>query len=66
MPRKAPTISIEVKAGDKYPGLDQAFAAAMPLMAHEIASTIQNLLAEGLLIIKDGKIIPNDERVKSK
>ena len=66
MPRKAPTISIEVKAGDKYASLDEAFNVALPLIAHDMATTIQKLLEQGLLISQNGKIIPSRERVKPK
>jgi hypothetical protein len=65
MPRKAPTISIEVKAGDKYASLDEAFNAALPLIAHDISGTIQKLIAQGLLINQNGKIVPSRERVKT-
>lgn len=66
MPRKAPEITVEEKAGDKFPSLEAAQRAALPGIASDLAETMRRLLAEGWLINENGRIIPNPEKVQRK
>jgi hypothetical protein len=58
MPKKAPIITIEEKPGDKYPSLEAAQQAALPLMSASLQAVIRDLLERGVLAEVNGKIIP--------
>ena len=49
-------------SGDKYPDLHTVQQLAKCSMVEYLASTISELLAKGLLVIKDGKVMPNTEK----
>lgn len=52
--------------GNKFPDLHAAQMNALPALASNLAATIQRLLADGLLVNENGKIIPNPERKNKK
>lgn len=60
--RKSPDIQIEEIEGDQFPDLESALQHVWKTAAPDIAEDIRRLLAEGLFVIVDGKIIPNPER----
>ena len=57
--RKSPTLQIEEISGDRYPDLETAQAAALPLLAVNLVSVIHDLLEREVLVKVNGKIIPN-------
>ncbi len=61
MPKRSPIIAIEEKPGNKFPSLEAAQLAALPLLSANLKSVIRDLLERGVLVIVDGKIIPNDK-----
>jgi hypothetical protein len=64
--RTSPPITITDEIpGDEYTDLEAAQRAALPLLVDNLASVIRDLLARGILVIRDGKIIPNPERLKN-
>ena len=54
---------MEERSGDKYPDLRTVQQLAKCSMAVSLAATISDLLAQGMLVVIDGKVIPNPERV---
>jgi hypothetical protein len=66
MARRSLEIVAEEIGGKQYPDLQTAQAQALPLVAANLAVTIRRLLANGLLINENGRIIPNPERIKEK
>jgi hypothetical protein len=62
--RKSPPITISEIPGDQYKDLESAQRAAFSLLAENLGSVIRDLLERGDLIIVEGKIIPNPEKVK--
>jgi hypothetical protein len=52
-------MTIEEVSGDQYPDLKSAQEAALKPTAADLVSLIGSLLASGVLIERDGKIIPN-------
>ena len=65
MPKKAPMIAIEEMPGDKYPDLESAQRAALPLMSASLQAVIRDLLERGVLVEVNGKIIPNPKDKKT-
>ena len=61
MPRKSPPITIDEIPGDQYADLESAQSAAKSLLADNLASVIRGLLERGVLVMVDGKIVPNPE-----
>ncbi len=62
MTRKPPQIAIEEIQGNQYNNLATAQREALPLLASHMAQTIRDLLASGVLVQVNGKIIPNTNR----
>jgi hypothetical protein len=63
MPRKAPSIIIEEKPGDRYPDLETAQGAALPLVSADLHAVIRDLLERGILVNKNGMIdVPEEEQ----
>jgi hypothetical protein len=58
MPRKAPEITVDEKAGDKFPSLEAVQRAAIDELSQHLANTIRDLIESGRLVICNGKIIP--------
>lgn len=58
-------FSLEEIGGDRFPDLESAQAEALPALARDLAITLQDLLTSGILVIKDGYIIPNPDLDKS-
>jgi hypothetical protein len=58
MPRKAPEITVDEKAGDKFPSLEAVQRAAIDELSQHLANTIRDLIESGCLVICNGKIIP--------
>jgi hypothetical protein len=59
MPRKSPDFSFEEIPGDLYADLNAAQQAALKATAHDLATTLRTLLAAGILVQENGKIVPN-------
>lgn len=60
--RISPPITItEEVSGDQYADLNAAQHAALPLLADNLQGVIRDLLDRGVLIIVDGKLIPNPQ-----
>jgi hypothetical protein len=57
--KTAPVLQLERLSGDQYPDRDSAQEAALPLIAESLHVVIRNLLERGVLVERDGKIIPN-------
>jgi hypothetical protein len=64
--RSSPTIQVKEISGDHYPDLVTAQAYAIQNIASDFAVMIRRLLADGLLVNDNGRIIPNPERTQSK
>jgi hypothetical protein len=62
MSRKSPDFTLEEIPGDQYAELDAAQQAALKAAAHDLASSIRALLAVGVLVQVNGKIIPRANR----
>jgi hypothetical protein len=52
---------LEERSGDKYPDLRTVQQLAKCSLAVSLAATISDLLAQGILVVKDGKVIPNPD-----
>jgi hypothetical protein len=61
MSRKSLSLILIERGGDKFPNLAAAQQMALPQLAADVALTIRQLLAAGVLIQKEGRIIPNPE-----
>lgn len=57
--RTLPNLTIEEIPGDRFPDLATAQRAALPLVTANILTVIRDLLERGVLVERDGKIIPN-------
>jgi len=57
--RTSPKIQVEEISGDQYPDLNEAQKAALPQLAENLQAVIRDLLARGVLVNVNGKIIPN-------
>lgn len=55
-------IEITEISGDKYPDLHAAQEAARAAIVADLADTLRALLAAGVLIQVDGRIIPNPNK----
>jgi len=66
MPRITPTLELIEHAGQQYPDLSAAQKDAMPTFAGALSGTLQRLLASGILVKSNGRIIPNPERTEKK
>lgn len=62
--RKSPPITTDEIPGDQYADLESAQRAALPVLADNLASVIRDLLERGVLVMVDGKILPNPQRIK--
>lgn len=62
--RNSKQIQVQEIGGDQSPDLASAQAHALPALASDLAATVRTLLADGLLINVNGRIIPNPERSK--
>ena len=64
--RKPPTLKVEEIPGNQFPDLETAQRASLPAMSESLQAVIQDLLARGVLVNIDGKIIPNPQNCKPK
>jgi hypothetical protein len=62
MTRKSPPFTLEEVPGDQYANLAAAQQAALKATAADLAGIIRSMLAAGVLVKVDGKIIPNPKR----
>lgn len=62
MPRKSPDFTLEEIPGDQYADLTAAQQAALKATAADLAGIIRSLLAAGVLVQIEGKIIPNPKK----
>jgi len=58
MLRNKPDFTLEEISGDQYADLVATQQAALKATAHDIAATLKSLLAAGVLVQVNGKIIP--------
>jgi hypothetical protein len=57
--RKPPELQVEEIGSDRFPDLHTAQDAALPLISEHLQTLLRDLLEHGVLVIIDGKIIPN-------
>jgi hypothetical protein len=57
MPRKSPPLQIAEIGGNQYPDIETVQQLALPTLANGLVSTLRDLLAEGILTLKDGRIV---------
>jgi hypothetical protein len=61
--KKTSALHIEAIGGNQFPSLEAAQNAALPSIASDLAETMRRLRADGILIERNGQIIPNPERI---
>lgn len=61
MARKSPHIEIYEIPGDHFPSLDAAQRSARTLIAFDLAKVMRQMLDAGLLVVRDGRIVPTGE-----
>ena len=59
MARKIPNLTLEEIPGNEVSALDAVQRAALPLISANLQTVIRDLLARGVLVETNGKIIPN-------
>jgi hypothetical protein len=64
--KKAPVLQVEEISGNQFPDLETAQRASLPAMSESLQAVIQDLLARGVLVNVNGKIIPNPQNCKPK
>ena len=57
--RKPPPLQVEEVQGNKYPDRAAAQRAAMPMFTENLQAVIRDLIARGVLVNANGKLIPN-------
>lgn len=62
MANKSSPIILAEMPGDNHPDLATAQSKARPVMARALVESVRGLLSAGVLVVRDGKIIPNPER----
>lgn len=62
--RRPPPITITETPGNQFADLATAQRAGLSRLADSLESVIRDLLEGGVLVIRDGKIMPNPERQK--
>lgn len=62
MARKTQTLELHEVGGDHYPDQATAQKDAITFIARSLVYSMRSMLADGLLVIVNGKIIPNLER----
>lgn len=62
--RRPPPITITETPGNQFADLPAAQRAGLSRLADSLGDVIRDLLECGVLVIRDGKIIPNPERQK--
>lgn len=58
---KSTPMQVKEISGEDHPCLEAAQLDAKPHIARALVTSMRGLLDAGLLIIRDGKIIPNDK-----
>lgn len=61
MTNKSSPIILAEMPGDNHPDLATAQSKARPVMARALVDSVRGLLSAGVLVVRDGKIIPNPE-----
>ncbi len=59
--KKTPPLHVEEISGEKYADLKAAQSAALSSLSANVQAVIRDLLARGVLINDNGKIIPNPQ-----
>jgi hypothetical protein len=59
MPRKSPNLKLEEIPGNQYQNLEDAQSAALKATAADLAETMRALLESGVLIVENGKAVPD-------
>jgi hypothetical protein len=58
---KTSHLKLEEISGNHHPCLEAAQNDAKPHIARALVVSVRGMLANGLLVIRDGKIIPNEK-----
>jgi hypothetical protein len=59
MARKSPQIEIQEIPGDDFASIETAQRSARVLIAFDLAEVMRQMLDAGLLVVRDGRIVPN-------
>lgn len=59
MARKSPQIKIQEIGGDDSASLETMQQSARVLIAFDLAKVMREMLDAGLLVVRDGRIVPN-------
>lgn len=59
MARKSPQIKIQEIGGDDPASIDAMQRSARVLIAFDLAKVMRQMLDAGLLVVRDGRIVPN-------
>jgi len=62
MARTSPQIQIQEIDGDQVVSLEAAKQAARAYIAHDLAKIVRQMLDDGLLEVRDGRIVPTGKR----
>jgi hypothetical protein len=62
MPRSTPDLILEEISGDQYPDLAAAQQAALKATAADLVKILRSLLASGILLQVNGRIIRNPDK----
>lgn len=54
-------IKLDEISGQHFPDLVTAQLDAKPHIARALVASMRGMLADGLLVVRDGKIIPNEK-----
>lgn len=58
---KTSQIKLDEISGEHFPDLVTAQLDAKPHIARALVASMRGMLADGLLVVRDGKIIPNEK-----
>lgn len=56
-------IELHEISGNNHPCLEAVQLDAKPYIARALVASMRGLLADGLLVIRDGKIMPNEKTI---
>lgn len=58
MARTSPQIQIQEIPGEQFASLEDAQRSARALIAFDLAKVMRQMLDAGLLVVRDGRIVP--------
>lgn len=62
MARTSPQIQIQEIGGEHAATLETAMLAARAYIAHDLAKIMRQMLTDGLLEVRDGRIVPTGKQ----